>query len=94
MWHLTTCKTAHAKALANSGVKEFGPYCLRHTALTMLGVAAWTFFTLKTIAGHSSITITQRYTHTQKEAIERAFGRLGSPQFPPQPLNAKIGAWG
>jgi heat shock protein HslJ len=32
-------------------------------------------FTLAKIAGHSSITITQRYCHPQAEAIERAFAR-------------------
>jgi hypothetical protein len=33
-------------------------------------------FTLAKIAGHSSITITQRYCHPQADAIERAFGNL------------------
>jgi len=33
-------------------------------------------FTLARIAGHSSITITQRYCHPQADAIERAFGKL------------------
>jgi hypothetical protein len=30
-------------------------------------------FTLARIAGHSSITITQRYVHPQADATERAF---------------------
>ncbi len=33
-------------------------------------------YTLARIAGHSSITITQRYCHPQADAIERAFGKL------------------
>jgi len=33
-------------------------------------------FTLARIAGHSSITITQRYCHPQADAIERAFAKL------------------
>jgi hypothetical protein len=35
-------------------------------------------FTLARIAGHSSITITQRYCHPQADAIERAFAKLPS----------------
>jgi hypothetical protein len=55
-------------------VKAFVPYTLRHTALTLLGTAAHgDVFTLARIAGHSSITITQRYIHPQAEAIQRVF---------------------
>jgi hypothetical protein len=65
----------HAKTL-RSGVKAFEPYCLRHTALTRLAESGCDAFTLARIAGHSSITITQRYCHPQAEAIEAAFNRL------------------
>jgi len=71
-------KDQHALALKNSKVKPFEPYCLRHTALTNLGEAGCDAFTLAKIAGHSSITITQRYVHPQADAIERAFAKLGS----------------
>ena len=54
-------------------LKPFPPYCLRHTALTNLAAAGCDAFTLARIAGHSSITITQRYCHPQADAIERAF---------------------
>jgi integrase len=57
-------------------LKPFPPYCLRHTALTNLAAAGCDAFTLARIAGHSSITITQRYCHPQADAIERAFGKL------------------
>jgi len=69
-------KIQHARALKNSKVKPFAPYCLRHTALTNLGEAGCDAFTLARIAGHSSITITQRYVHPQADAIERAFAKL------------------
>ena len=65
----------HAETL-KTGVKPFEPYCLRHTALTRLAEAGCDAFTLARIAGHSSITITQRYCHPQADAIERAFGKL------------------
>jgi integrase len=57
-------------------LKPFPPYCLRHTALTNLAAAGCDAFTLARIAGHSSITITQRYCHPQADAIERAFLKL------------------
>jgi integrase len=89
----STAKGQHARALAASGVKPFEPYCLRHTALTRLAEAGCDAFTLARIAGHSSITITQRYCHPQADAIERAFSKLGghnsghseeSPPFKPE----------
>jgi hypothetical protein len=35
-------------------------------------------FTLARIAGHSSITITQRYCHPQADAVEAAFLKFGN----------------
>lgn len=49
-------------------------------ALTRLGDAGCDVFALAKIAGHSSITITQRYCHPQAEAIERAFLKLSGGQ--------------
>src|SRR5215470_7066010 len=82
-----TIKTFHGRALAQiaedaakerkeTPVKAFPPYTLRHTALTRLAEAGCDAFTLARIAGHSSITITQRYCHPQADAIERAFAKL------------------
>jgi integrase len=69
-----TAKDQHRKALTDSGVKAFVPYTLRHTALTNLGEkAGGDVFVLARIAGHSSITVTQRYIHPQAEAINRVF---------------------
>ena len=67
-------KDQHKKALTDSGVKVFVPYTLRHTALTNLGEkAGGDVFVLARIAGHSSITVTQRYIHPQADAINRVF---------------------
>jgi len=83
-----TAKGQHARALikVNKEAKEdnrpklkpFEPYCLRHSALTRLAEAGCDAFTLARIAGHSSITITQRYCHPQADAIERAFSKLAA----------------
>jgi integrase len=67
-------KDQHKKAVDDSGVMAFVPYTLRHTALTNLGEkAGGDVFVLARIAGHSSITVTQRYIHPQADAINRVF---------------------
>lgn len=72
-------KFQHRKALDHSEVPDFVPYVLRHTALTRLGeAAAGDVFVLARIAGHSSITITQRYIHPQADAISRVFRQVGT----------------
>jgi integrase len=71
-------------AVIQSGFTAFEPYCLRHTALTRLAESGCDAFTLARIAGHSSITITQRYCHPQADAIERAFGKLGEKKEVPR----------
>jgi len=83
-----TAKDQHAKAIQKANEKAekngkrklvaFQPYVLRHTALTQLAQAGCDAFTLARIAGHSSITITQRYIHPQADAIERAFAPLAA----------------
>jgi integrase len=57
-------------------LKPFQPYVMRHTALTRMAPLCDPF-TLARIAGHSSITITQRYCHPQADAVEAAFSRFG-----------------
>ena len=44
--------------------------------LTRLGEAGADAFTIMRIAGHSSVTISQRYVHPTPESLERAFERL------------------
>jgi integrase len=67
-------KGQHKRALEDSGITPFVPYVLRHTALTNLGEkAGGNVFVLAGIAGHSSITVTQRYIHPQADAINRVF---------------------
>jgi len=55
---------------------DFVLHSLRHTFLTRLGEAGADAFTIKRVAGHSSVTISQRYIHPTGEAVERAFQRL------------------
>jgi integrase len=55
---------------------DFVIHSLRHTMLTRLGESGVDAFTIMRIAGHSSITVSQRYIHPTPEAVERAFERL------------------
>jgi integrase len=55
---------------------EFVIHSLRHTMLTRLGEAGVDAFTIMRIAGHSSITVSQRYVHPTPESLENAFEKL------------------
>jgi len=48
----------------------------RHTFCTRLGNAGCDAFTIQKLAGHSSITISQRYVHTDQEAKQSAIRLL------------------
>lgn len=83
-----TAKTQHSAAIAKANadatakklppaLKAFEPYVMRHTALTRMAPFCDPF-TLARIAGHSSITITQRYCHPQADAVEAAFTKFGT----------------
>lgn len=56
--------------------KDFVIHSLRHTMLTRLGEAGADAFTIMRVAGHSSVTVSQRYIHPTPEGLERAFERL------------------
>jgi hypothetical protein len=44
--------------------------------LTRLGEAGVDAFTIMRVAGHSSVTVSQRYVHPSPDSLERAFERL------------------
>ena len=54
----------------------FVVHSLRHTALTRLGESGADAFTIMRIAGHSSVTVSQRYVHPSLDSIETAFAKL------------------
>jgi integrase len=55
---------------------EFVIHSMRHTALTRLGESGAGAFEIMRVAGHSSVTVSQKYVHPSPESIERAFERL------------------
>jgi integrase len=72
----STLKKQHRKAFALSGVRPFVLYTMRHTFLTRLGQSGCDAWTLARIAGHSSISISQRYVHPSENAVLNAMERL------------------
>jgi integrase len=53
-------------------------HSLRHTFLTRFGEAGADAFTIKEVAGHSSVTISERYIYPTPEGPERAFERFAN----------------
>jgi integrase len=56
--------------------EDFVVHSLRHTMLTSPGLVGVDAFKIMKIAGHSSITISQRYVHSSPESVERTFQKL------------------
>jgi integrase len=70
---------AHLHARVRRRLKlpqAFVLYSLRHTALTRLGETGADAYTIMRIAGHSSITTSQRYVHPSSETVGLAIARL------------------
>jgi integrase len=82
----STVRKKHKRAITESEVTPFVLYSLRHTFLTRLGEAGCDVWTLARIAGHSKISMSERYVHPSDDAVQRAFGRLnadGPARLPP-----------
>ena len=74
---VTSINHLHQKARRALNLpQDFVIHSLRHTMLSRLGESGVDAFTIMRIAGHSSITVSQRYVHPSPEAIERAFEKL------------------
>jgi integrase len=75
--------------------REFVIHSFRHTMLTRLGESGADAFTIMRIAGHASVTTSQRYVHPTPESMERAFERLqdlNSTKFEAEEVEAKAAA--
>jgi integrase len=70
-------KLQHKNALKLSKLRPFEIYSIRHTFLTRLGESGCDVWTLARIAGHSNISISQRYVHPSEDAVLNALSRLG-----------------
>ena len=74
-------KLQHRKALKLAKVRRFEVYSIRHTFLTRLGESGCDVWTLARIAGHSNISISQRYVHPSEDAVLNALSRLDGHNF-------------
>lgn len=74
---VTSMNHLHQKVRSALGLPtDFVIHSLRHTMLTRLGEAGVDAFTIMRVAGHSSITVSQRYVHPSSQAVEGAFEKL------------------
>jgi integrase len=69
-------KLQHRKALKVAKLRPFEVYSIRHTFLTRLGESGCDVWTLARVAGHSNISISQRYVHPSEDAVLNALSRL------------------
>lgn len=69
---LTTVKKAFKTACRRAGIKGLRFHDLRHTFASRLVRMGTDLITVKELLGHSSVTITERYTHTLQEQKQRA----------------------
>jgi integrase len=75
--HVSSLDHLHAKTRNTLKFSpEFVLHSLRHTYLTRLGLAGVEAFTIMKLAGHSSVTVSQRYVHPTPQAMEDAVARL------------------
>jgi integrase len=76
-YHVTSLDHLHAKMREMLKLPPtFVLHSLRHTYLTRLGLAGVEAFTIMKLAGHSSVTVSQRYVHPTPQAMEDAVGKL------------------
>jgi len=69
-------KLQHRKALKAAKLRPFEVYSIRHTFLTRLGESGCDVWTLARVAGHSNVSISQRYVHPSEDAVLNALSRL------------------
>jgi excisionase family DNA binding protein len=77
---LTTVKKAFKTACRRAEIKGLRFHDLRHTFASRLVRMGTDLITVKELLGHSSVTITERYTHTLQEQKQRAVELLVGPK--------------
>lgn len=76
-WLVTSLDHQHSKVRQALKLPEdFVVHSFRHTMLTRLGLSGADVFTIKKIAGHSSVQVSERYVHPSSESKERAIEKM------------------
>ena len=74
---LTSIARSHARIRRKLGhPSDFVIHSMRHTALTRFGESGIDIYSLQAIAGHASITTTQKYVHPVSEHIARSMDKF------------------
>jgi len=81
-------KLRHKNALKAAKLRPFEVYSIRHTFLTRLGESGCDVWTLARVAGHSNISISQRYVHPSEDTVLNALSRLSGHNFGHNPQKA------
>ena len=69
-------KTGFARACEKAGITGVTWHTLRHTFASRLVNRGVDIVTVKELLGHSSVTVTMRYTHTNLDSKHAAVARL------------------
>lgn len=77
---ITDVKTAFKSACRRAGVSNLRFHDLRHTFATRLVENGVDLITIKELLGHSSVTITERYTHSFEDQKRKAVELLSDEQ--------------
>ncbi|HLK47700.1 MAG TPA: tyrosine-type recombinase/integrase, partial [Bryobacteraceae bacterium] len=65
------------KACRKAGLEGVTWHTFRHTFASRLTRAGVDLVTVKELLGHSAVSVTMRYAHTNNDAKARAVARLG-----------------
>lgn len=73
----TTFRTAYSRALEKvDGVRKLSPHCCRHTYISHLQASGVDVETIRVLAGHADIEMTEHYMHIQKESMQCAADKI------------------
>lgn len=79
------------RALKAAGLRVHGPHTLRHTFCSHLAMRGAAARVIQQLAGHSSLTTTQRYMHLSPGATEAAIALLEAPPPRRDGANHRVG---
>ena len=72
--------TLFREALNKAGIKDFHFHDLRHTCATRLRDQGVQLEDIKTILGHSSFKMTERYAHISDKTLHEAMQKISKKQ--------------
>ena len=71
-------KHSFSTVIKNANISNFSFHCLRHTAATRMIESGCDIVVVKEILGHSDVSTTMRYTHSDSERKKKAITLLGN----------------